>query len=669
MTGEMLFCGSVGFFSLGIVAAVLLKDHPAANNKIAHLFALSGSLAALFCALSLAWQGGWNLSFQLSLWQEQAVLRMDKLSSFFLLLTGCGGIACSIYAIGYCKRQITANLWSLIALYNAFLLSLLLVFTAQHVIFFLLAWEVMALTSCLMVNHEHKEAGVSKAAYLYFAMTQGGTAFIVMALFYLAALCGSMDFALLDGSFLTQTQRDIVFLCAFIGFGAKAGLMPLHIWLPQAHPAAPSHVSALMSGVMLKTAVYGMFRVCLEFMPQGPFWWGALLVTVGLVSLLLGVLYAFLEKDLKRLLAYSSVENIGLIFLAFGIGMVFASAGNNAAASFAWTAALCHALNHAFFKTLAFLSVGAVYQATHTKNADLLGGLNKKMPYTTCFFLVAVLALSALPPLNGFWGEWLIFQAVMQLAPTLGGLIGKLVPALLLAGIGMAGVLAAACFVEAFGIGFLAKARSQGAEEAREASLPMLIGQGLLVAGCLALAVLPQPAILWAASALPVTGAAVLNQTDAAVFAAQLPGGYGIDSRWLIASLAAGVLLGLALTRLFGKERVVSGETWTCGIIPDRQMEYTASGFSQAAKRAFRRVAHPHEEVLVNNSEYQYHGRKLVYEIRLHYLFSTFVYEPLQRLLVRAAQMMKLVQGGSVQLYVGYIFVVTVLVLLWSGRW
>ncbi len=669
MTGEMLFGGSAGCFLLGIAAAVLLKNHPAANNKIAHLCALSGSLAALFCALSIELQGGWSLSFSFSLWQEQAAFRMDKLSSFFLLLTGCGGTAASIYAVGYCKSQSASELWTLGALYNAFLLSLLLVFTAQHVLLFLLAWEVMALTSCLLVNHEHDEPGVSRASYIYFAMTQGGTAFIVMALFYLAALCGSMDFNLLDGTLLTQTQRDIIFVCAFIGFGAKAGLMPLHIWLPQAHPAAPSHVSALMSGVMLKTAVYGMFRICLDFMPQGPLWWAWLMIAVGLISLLLGVLYAFLEKDLKRLLAYSSVENIGLIFLAFGIGMAFAAFGNQTAASFAWTAALCHALNHAFFKTLAFLSVGAVYQATHTKNADLLGGLNKKMPYTTFFFLIAVLALSALPPLNGFWGEWLIFQAVLQLAPTLGGLTGKLVPALLLAGIGMASVLAAACFVEAFGIGFLAKPRSQGAEKAREVSPFMLVGQGLLVAGCLVLAILPQPAISWAAAALPLKGVADFNMIDTSLFVAQLPGGYGIDSRCLIASLAAGVLLALALTGLFGKERVASGETWTCGIVPDRQMEYTASGFSQAAKRAFRRVAHPHEELLLNKSEYQYHGRKLVYEIRLHYLFSTFVYDPLRRFLLQAAQMMKLVQGGSVQLYVGYIFVVTVLVLLWSGRW
>ncbi len=667
MSGEVFFIGSVTCFFMGALVAVIMKENSRINNLFSHLFALAGSLAAAASACVVYATGqGWEIGLPFSVWQEEAMFRLDHLGAFFLFMTGVGGAAVSLYAIGYCRSYMRRRLWLLTGLYNVFLLSLVLVFSAQHALLFLLAWEVMALSSCLLVNHEYEEAGVSQAAYLYFAMTQAGTAFIVMAFFSLAAASGSMDFSLLNGAFLTEGERNFVFLCALIGFGAKGGLMPLHIWLPRAHPAAPSHISALMSGVMLKTAVYGMLRMSLQFLPSGPLWWGELMVAVGLISLLLGILYAFLEKDLKRLLAYSSVENVGLIFFTIGVGLLFSSKGDWAAAQFAWTAALCHALNHSLFKTLAFLGVGAVYQATHSKDADQLGGLIKKMPYTAVFFLISVMALAALPPLNGFWGEWLIFQAVLQLGPVLGGMVGKLISALLIAGLGMAGVFAAACFVEAFGISFLAKARSKGADEAKEVALTMRAGQGVLALCCVGAAVFPQFVIQNAAAALPA--GVLVWSGDMSLFSAALPNGYSIDSRWLIASLFAGLVLSLGLARLGGKEKQTPGETWTCGIVPDRQMEYTASGFSQAAKRAFRRVVHPHEEQLINQSPHRYHGQKLSYEIRLHYLFSTQIYEPLQRRLVEAAQIMKQIQGGSVQVYVGYIFVVTIAVLLWSAR-
>ena len=288
------------------------------------------------------------------------LFRVDALAAFFLLLLGVVGAAASLYAIDYTAGHYSAGYAFLPALFNFFLLSLFLVLTASHVGLFLIAWESMTLVSLLLILYEHEKSANVRAGFVYAVMTHIGTAFVIAAFFILAASANSMSFKMLSGDALTETNRSLVFLFALIGFGAKAGIIPLHIWLPKAHSAAPSHVSAMLSGVMLKTAIYGMCRFFLEFLGAGPLWWGLLVMSCGVLSAFLGVLYAFLENDIKRLLAYSSLENMGVILLGLGTGMIYMTRGQALLAGLAWVAALYHVFNHAMFKSLLFMGAGSV---------------------------------------------------------------------------------------------------------------------------------------------------------------------------------------------------------------------------------------------------------------------------------------------------------------------
>jgi hydrogenase-4 component B len=289
----------------------------------------------------------------------------------------------------------------LVFLYNLFLLSMAGVVLSGHAFLFLFFWEGMALTTCFLINFEHEDPAARRAAYLYVVMTHVGTAFLVIMFVILFSRTGSFSFGTFSdpASRLPGAVQSVVFLCATIGFGVKAGIIPFHIWLPEAHPAAPSNISALMSGVMIKMGIYGMVRVYFDFLgPDIPEWWGILILTVAVTSSVLGVLYALMEHDLKRLLAFHSIENIGIILMGVGGALLFASLGNRPLASLALLAALYHVLNHATFKGLLFLGAGSVLHATHTRNIEELGGLIKKQPWTALFFLVGAVAISALPP-------------------------------------------------------------------------------------------------------------------------------------------------------------------------------------------------------------------------------------------------------------------------------
>lgn len=448
-------------FSTGILSAFLTKSNAKRTNYIAHSIAFLGCLAAIVCAIFVFFHGTVTIALPSLLPFGAMGARIDGLSAFFLLLIGVVGAATSIYAYGYSRDYYECRLPVLAGLYNAFLLSMALVVTVSHVVAFIVAWEIMSVVSFFLVNHEYEKKLSNRAAYIYIVMTHIGTVFIITAFLLLAVAAGSMEFDQLKGSLVNESIRNIVFLCVIIGFGTKAGMVPLHIWLPRAHPAAPSHVSALMSGVMLKTAIYGMCRFFLEFLGTGPIWWGVLIMVLAIITALIGVLYAFIEHDIKRLLAYSSVENIGIVLLGIGAGMVFMSCQQTILAGVAFSAALYHVFNHALFKSLSFMSAGAVLQSAHTKNMEQLGGLIKKMPYTAICCLIAATAISALPPLNGFVSEWLTFQALLFLPQALAGITGKVFSALLIALLGLVGALAAACFIEAFGITFFGKTAEQ----------------------------------------------------------------------------------------------------------------------------------------------------------------------------------------------------------------
>jgi len=360
------------------------------------------------------------------------------------------------------------------------------VVTAKNIFYFLIFWELMSITSYFLVVYEHEKPAARKAGLIYFVMTHIGTAFITAAFILLYVHSGSFHFDSFgaNASPLNFAWKNAIFLCALIGFGTKAGIIPLHIWLPEAHPQAPSHVSALMSGVMIKTAIYGLLRFLFNFLGTPFPWWGSLILVFAALSTLLGVLYALMEHDLKRLLAFHSIENIGIILLGIGMAVLFNAANQPVFASFALMAALYHTMNHAAFKGLLFLGAGAVISKAHTGNMEELGGLIKKMPWTAVCFLIGAVAISALPPLNGFVSEWLTFVSLLMGFKNGSAGISLLTP--VLAGLlGFASALVATCFVKVFGITFLGTARSEHARQSSEVDLSMKLGMGMLAACCI----------------------------------------------------------------------------------------------------------------------------------------------------------------------------------------
>src|SRR5947208_8298679 len=350
----------------------------------------------------------------------------------------------------------------------------------------------MALTAYFLVSFEHEKTETRNAGVLYFIMSHIGTGCLILGFLLLFQAAGDYDFDSFRslGQKMSAGRRDAAFLLFLFGFGVKAGIVPLHIWLPEAHPVAPSNVSALLSGVLIKTGIYGLTRVLFDFLGTPPNWWGVTVLSIGTISAVLGVLYALMEHDLKRLLAYHSIENIGIILMGLGAALMFLHSGHPVLATLALIAGMYHTINHASFKGLLFLGAGAVLHSAHTRNMEEMGGLAKRMPRTALFFLAGAVAISALPPLNGFVSEWLTYQSLLQGYAATTSLIRLMFP-LGAAMLALTGALAAACFVKAFGITFLAQPRSEHAKQAHEASLTMLLGQGFLTAVCVFLGLCP----------------------------------------------------------------------------------------------------------------------------------------------------------------------------------
>ncbi len=416
-------------------------------------------------------------------------VRLDPLSAFFLLALSLLAVCVSVYSIGYLRHGVAARRPGIFfCFFNLMLLALTLVFTASNVIFFLVAWELVVVTSYFLVITDHGSAEAREGGMLYLLMSRGGTGMLYLGFLLLATASGSMEFQALHGvgGRLNPVFGAAAFLLLFFGFGVKAGIIPLHIWLPAAHPVAPSNVSALMSGIVIKTGIYGMTRVFFDFYGDAPVWAGMLVLVVGVISALLGVLYALMEHDLKRLLAYHSIENIGIILMGFGSALLFRSFGHPQLAALALVAGLFHTLNHGVFKSLLFMGAGSVLHGAKTRNMEEMGGLIRRMPWTAFYFLIGAVAISGLPPLNGFVSEWLTYQGLLAgfgATPTLTRVAFPIAGALL----ALTAALAAACFVKAFGITFLALPRSEDAEQATEASLSMNAGMAGLAIACVVL--------------------------------------------------------------------------------------------------------------------------------------------------------------------------------------
>ncbi|MBI4528982.1 MAG: hydrogenase 4 subunit B [Deltaproteobacteria bacterium] len=603
-------------------------------------------------------------------------LRLDSLGAFFLVVIGIGAIPAAIYGASYSAayEDGRASLRLLGTMFNLFLLTMSLVTLADNVLTFLLMWEGMSLTSYFLVMTEAGEESTRNAGLWYIGMTHAGLVMLLAAFLLLTAGTGSGSFADLRASAasLSAGVRDAAFVLAFLGFGSKAGIVPLHVWLPRAHPAAPSHVSALLSGVMIKMGVYGLVRVALDLLGGGATWWGGLVLGVGAVSALLGVLYALMEHDLKRLLAFHSVENIGIILIGIGAGLMFHRYGLMSLAALGFIGGLYHVLNHATFKGLLFLGAGSVLHGVHTRNMEQMGGLIKRMPWTALFFLIGAAAISALPPLNGFVSEWLVFQSLLagvnvpvpEVAVVMPVAVGLLA---------LTSGLAAACFVKAFGITFLALPRSSEAAHAHESPFLMRFGMGLLALACIGLGVAPGAVvpvlgrILAGIGGLPDTRAeftlSVFLQTPS-VFGQMSPTLMAFGLLLLIA-LAPSVLWLLRLT----SERRLS-DSWGCGRVGQTaRMEYTATAFAEPLKRVFAEIYRPMKELTVDfHPESKYFVQSIEYRNEITPWFDQSLYRPFLQSATFIAQQVRRLQAGSLHLYLLYIAIVLTLLLV-VARW
>ena len=599
-------------------------------------------------------------------------LRLDGLGAFFLILVGVVAAPAALYGVGYTEAyRGRYSLGWLGAMLNLFLLTMSIVVLADNALTFLLTWEAMSLTSYFLVMTEHERADTVAAGGWYLAMTHVGLALILAAFVLLIPPNGEASFAALRdaAATLSPARRGLVFVLAVLGFGGKAGLVPLHVWLPRAHPAAPSHVSALMSGVMVKLGVYGILRLALDLLGVGPAWWGALLIGLGAASALIGVLYALMEDDLKRLLAYSTVENVGLVFIGVGAGVLFASLREPAAAVLALAAALYHALNHGVFKGLLFLGAGSILQATGLRNLNEMGGLIRKMPKTAFYFLIGALAISALPPLNGFVSEWLTFQAALQAPLLRDGVVRSLLP-LFAATLALAGALTAMCFVKVYGVAFLGRPRERhsapelhAAPTGADAGNMQRYGMAWLAAACFLLGLFPSTFLL------------ILNQVCTTLTGQGLSR-EALESGWLwlvptaatqasyspiifLAVIVSVTLLGVLVVRRVYHLRVRRGDPWDCGYPEqDSRMQDTADAFGQPIRHVFGPVYSIRQHAPAPDDA----RPKFALEIEDRHW--RWIYLPVAHLAEYLSSRVALMQQGRISIYLLYSFLTLIALLV-----
>ncbi|HKW95104.1 MAG TPA: hydrogenase 4 subunit B, partial [Methylomirabilota bacterium] len=600
-------------------------------------------------------------------------LRVDGLSAFFLVVIGLVGAAVTVYGFAYSAAyEGRYSLRLLGAMLNVLLLSLSVQVMADNALTFLITWEAMSLSAYTLVLTEHDRPGTIRAAHWYIAITHVSFAALVAMFLLLSAGELTTSFAAMRSASLTPGVRNAVFVLAMLGFGAKAGVAPLHVWLPMAHPVAPSHVSALMSGLVIKMGVYGLLRVTIDLLVGGPAWWGGLVLAVGTVSALLGVLYALMEHDLKRLLAYHSVENVGIIFMGIGAGLMFHSYGLTTLATLGVVSGLYHTINHACFKGLLFLGAGSVLHTTGTRNMEQMGGLIKRMPRTALLFLVGACAISALPPLNGFASEWLVFQTLLGGSAIPQPEVAVIMP-IAVAMLALTSGLAAACFVKAFGIAFLAIPRSREAEHAHEAARSMQMGMAALALACVALGLAPFVVV-------PILGASLAGlggvAPSAVAFTLALPLRVaGTSGQMSTPLLALGLLLlaGLvpvAFWVLRVDRRLRVGDTWGCGRIGQTpRMEYTATAFAEPLRRIFAELYRPTRDLSIDfHPESKYFVQSIEYRSEIHPWIERLLYDRPLHALHRAATWVRRLQGGSLHLYLLYL-TLAFLALLTATRW
>lgn len=618
------------------------------------LFALVQSPMSITLPLGLPWLG--------------AHFRVDALAAAFLVIVNFGAAGVSLYALGYGRHEAEPS--RVLPFYPAFLTAMNLVVIAADAYSFLLAWELMSLASWALVIAHHRVAGNMRAGYIYLLMASAGTFALLFAFGLLAGPNGNYAFVAIRQHHLSPGLAGLALILAVGGAGSKAGLVPLHVWLPLAHPAAPSHVSALMSGVMTKVAIYAFVRIAFDLMGPPAWWWSLAPLLLGGATAALGVLYALMETDIKRVLAYSTIENVGIIFIAIGLALAFKASGLEGAAALALTAALFHALNHMLFKSVLFFGAGTLIVATGTRDMEKLGGLINRMPFSSAAFLAASIAISGLPPFNGFASEWLIFQSIL-VSPQLPEMGLKL----MVPGVGvllaLAAALAAACFVRAFGITYLGRPRTPDAAEAKEADrwsiTAMAVGGGL----CLLLGLFPGFVIDWLQ---PVALLAVADRMPPQTHLAWLSiipvsaSRSSYNGLLLFGFMIVASTIAAASVHRFASRAVRVAPFWDCGY-PDLGVaaQYSATSLSQPIRRVFGSVTFGARDIVDMPPPDDPRPAKLRRAIRDP--VWDFLYAPITGLVDGAAGLLDHMQFLTIRAYLSMVFVALVVLLVVLALW
>ncbi len=641
---KLFYIGLMLLFFSCVLPAIFIKLKKTIR-RLSLLFSVAGLLLIAYLSLPIIIS---NTDISIGLTGVMDSIKydffIDRLAAFFMLTITIVSLSVIIYSWSYIEQlhgEFRKNL--LISFMNVFIVSMILVVSAANTIVFLFFWEIMAIASFFLVYHYYDKEETRKAGLFYFIMTSLSTLFLIIAFILLSNSTGS--FSIAKASNITPFLAGVIFISLFLGFGIKSGIVPFHKWLPYAHPAAPSNISALMSGLMIKVAIYGLIRFVVFVIPSSSYalWFGLTILIAGTISAIIGVIYALKEHDIKRLLAYHSIENIGIILIGFGLYLIFSINNLPQLAALSLGGALLHTLNHALFKSLLFLTSGSVVHAVDTKNIEEMGGLIKTMPVTALLFLIGAVSISALPPFNGFVSEFMIFQAFF------GGYLieNHLIQIVLVVSVSilaLTSALAAACFVKAFGIIFLGVPRTEHAKHSKEAPWPMLIGPSLLAILCV------------------VVG----------LFSFQFAQGLGytfdIPNMLYLGLFLMGAYI-LVMLGLYRSKKIRVYETWGCGYeLNGGKTQYTASGFSQPIisifSPIFRSEMHVEKKFIDANHTKVHSGHV---EMKLMRFFEEYLYTPLVRLVDAGSRFILKFHERDVDSYIEYTFIACLIIIIVVG--
>lgn len=668
----LLFCGSI--FSL------ILYSNPVLSNRISNLLSTAAcsilSITSFYKILFLK-DINLDLGFESNIPFFALNFKLDNLAAFFVLVISLTGVIVSIYSFDYMSHYFyRRNIAILGLLYNLFILSMILLVLSNNLLLFLVFWELMSLISYFLVIFDHDKEETQKAGRIYIIMTHIGTAFIIAAFSLIAYYGGSFNISEITSNAIPSKAASLIFVFLLIGFGTKAGLIPMHIWLPEAHPVAPSNISALMSGVMIKMAVYGILRIVFDILQQNSLWWGVITLIIGFISAILGIAYAVVSTvNIKRLLAYSSIENMGIIFSAIGLALIAKSNNNLFLLSLSFTVVLLHTLNHSVFKSLLFMGAGAIHSATHTKNIEKLGGLIKKMPYCALFIFIGCLAISAVPPFNGFLSEYMIFQTLINgiiYFTALGKLWMVIILIIAAATLALTGALVAYCFVKLFGIAFLGLPRTASAENAAKPGKSIAAALGGSAVLCMILGISPKYVIGFIDNvSMEFIGKGLLSTDWSLKSFINYPASGSSLSISVISLTLLVLILALAVAGIVilirKKTAITRYGTWDCGfesLTP--KMQYTGTGFAKPVRIILRGIFRPSRELVISEGAEPYFIKKGHYKVATEKIFEKYFYAPIVKSVINFSRKMRFsIQTGSIHTYLMYFFIAIIMMLLY----